>query len=192
MGWRVIRRAAGGTVSLRNCIRHSARGLSIVMRSRSNCVMMTPLYKSSWFNFNFYIVISGFMAANLEFALPFKSSVLLLVPFEFLTLETYIGVAVTISLLTCNTSWDIVISGFVGAISDFIFPFKSYSIVVSPIWMLDPWNIGVAVGILLPTLQTEISFLPILWPPSWFSHLRFNPIVLSLVPFECWTLEILV
>ena len=54
MGWRVMCRAASGTISFKNCIRHSARGLSIVKRSCSNCVTMTPLYKSLWFNFNLF------------------------------------------------------------------------------------------------------------------------------------------
>ena len=53
MGWRVMCRTASGAISFRNCVRHSARGLWIVKRSRSNYVTMTPLYISSWFNFNF-------------------------------------------------------------------------------------------------------------------------------------------
>jgi len=36
-------RAASGAFSFKNCIRYSARGLSIVNRSHSNCVMMRPL-----------------------------------------------------------------------------------------------------------------------------------------------------
>ena len=52
MGRRVMCRAASGSVLFRNCIHYSARGLSIVKQSRSNCVTMTPLYKSSWFIFS--------------------------------------------------------------------------------------------------------------------------------------------
>jgi len=53
MGWRVICRAASGAFSFRNCTRHSARGLSIVKRSRSDGVTMTPLYKLSWLNITY-------------------------------------------------------------------------------------------------------------------------------------------
>ena len=41
----------------------------------------------------------------------------------------------------------------------------------------------------LPYLRAETSLLPVLWPPSWISDFMFNSTVLSLVPFECWTVK---
>jgi len=59
-GWRAMCSDAGGAVLSRNCIRHSAHGLSIIEKqSRSNCVTMTPLYKWSCFNFNCHSYQSG-------------------------------------------------------------------------------------------------------------------------------------
>ena len=54
-GWRVMYKSASGAISFRNWMCYSAHCLSIVKWYHSSCVMMTPVYKSPWFKFNFFI-----------------------------------------------------------------------------------------------------------------------------------------
>ena len=57
---------------------------------------------------------------------------------------------------------------FKAAILDYPLPVRLYSIRTSPIGMLDPKNIGVAVGIsLIYCLEAEIHAFDVWRPPSW-------------------------
>ena len=113
------------------------------------------------------IITSRFVVAILGVTLPVKSNGIVISPIRMLD-SWNIGGAVGISLLTFLQAEISLLPGFVATIFDFALPVESYSIVISPIRMQDPWNIGLTVGIsLLSSLQAEISSLPVLLPPYW-------------------------
>jgi len=69
-------RAASGAFSFRSCICHSARGLSIVKRYRSNCVTMTPLYKLSGLKYLLQAAASAVDDPDISSSAPMEEEVI--------------------------------------------------------------------------------------------------------------------